>query len=54
MKYKRILAIVLLAVVLSGCDNPYFNPHVSQATSLNRQTKALERIADALEKIANK
>ena len=43
----KIFLVAVVAVSLSGCS--IFAPHVSQAQSLERQTRALERIADALE-----
>ena len=57
---KKLLVVVLMLLV-SGCDNPVLNPDTSKAISEKRQVEILEsqniyyeRIATALEKIANR
>lgn len=47
---KKIIALfaVGISLTISGCS--YVAPNVSQALQLERQTKALERIATALDK----
>lgn len=47
MRAITILVLISISLVISGCD--IIAPHISQAQSLERQTKALERIANALE-----
>ena len=56
---KYLFIAVMLAMVLSGCDNPVFFSDTSQAIShkiereeYKNQTKELHRIADALEVMA--
>lgn len=58
MKY---ILIVLLLLSLVGCDNPVLNPETSIAISHKKeraeyveQTKALNRIADILERMEGK
>lgn len=58
MKY---LLVALLLFCLFGCDNAYLNPDVSKAVTerkqydqLVEQNKTYERIAVALEKIAER
>jgi len=58
MKYSTMVLItgligLTILGTVAGCDNPYFNPRVSQAVNNERQAKALERIATALEKLKN-
>lgn len=55
---KTLIGMVLVALCLVGCDNPRLDPTVAKAMSerrqeetLNKQLVALNRIADALEKL---
>jgi endonuclease IV len=51
VKIIRLLVIgSLVTWALAGCSNPYVHPDVSTAVSAQKQAKALERIADALER----
>lgn len=57
---KYLIAILLIVSCL-GCDNPYLNPDISKALTekeqykqLVEQNKTYERIAVALEKLADK
>jgi len=61
---KKIFILALVAISLSSCSDPYFNPQTSKALDEQEQTKLmkqqvelqkeqnvqLKRIADALEK----
>ncbi len=45
---------LLLVVFVIGCtDSPTFSPKTTSADALLRQAKAMERVATALEKMAN-
>jgi PBP1b-binding outer membrane lipoprotein LpoB len=55
---KYLMLVLLGCLLLSGCDNPILNPDTSQAISHKmerkeyvEQTKALNRIAEAIEKL---
>lgn len=59
---KKVAFILIFGVLLvfQGCDNPILNPNTSQAISHKmeraeyvEQTKALNRIADVLDRMTN-
>ena len=61
MKLITFSLLICALLVISGCDNPVLNPDTSQAISHKmerkeyvEQTKALNRIAEAIEKIGEK
>lgn len=61
---KKIILIAIVAISLSSCSNPYWNPQTAKAVDEREQTELLKqevellkeqnvqlkRIADALEK----
>ena len=55
---KKLILLVLVSLICSGCSRSFWSPNWDKAETekkqlneLQKQTKALERIAEAIEKI---